>query len=275
MSRTEKTAAFRALHQSGCFVMPNVWDAGGAHLFAGLGFQALATTSAGYAFSTGRRDGAGAIGRDEALAHAAGIAAATHLPVSADLEHGYADTPEGVAETVRLAAEAGLAGVSIEDIRPDRSDPVYGFDAAVERIGAAVDEARARDIVLTARADGMLAQVYDFDAALRRLEAFAAAGADVVYAPGLPGLVKIKALCAALDCPVNHVIGLGAGGCSLADLAEAGVRRISLGGSLSRVAYAALLDAGQAMAKGDFSRAEAGAGWSDILGTMKTGRPPA
>lgn len=271
--RGAKVAAFRALHAEGCFVMPNVWDGGGAQLFAGLGFPALATTSAGLAFTSGRRDGRGDVGLEEALAHGAAIAAATELPVSADLEDGYAAEPEGVAETVRRAAEAGLAGVSIEDVRPDRDAPIYPFDAAVARVAAAAEAAREADIVLTARADGMMHRLYGFDDAIARLQAFEAAGAEVLYAPGLPGLVKLKALCGAVSRPVNHVIGQGGAGATLEDLARAGVRRVSLGGSLARVALGALLEAGREMAEGRFARAEAEPSWPEILTAMKAGRP--
>lgn len=271
--RLAKTAAFRALHAEGCFIMPNVWDAGGAHLFAGLGFSALATTSAGFAFTTGRRDGAGAVDLDEALAHAAKIVDATDLPVSADLENGYADASAGLVETVERAAAAGLAGVSIEDVRPDRGAPIYAFDAAVARIEAAAGAARAADIVLTARADGLMSGAYDLDEAIRRLRAFAVVGAEVVYAPGLGDIEQIARVCREVERPVNHVIGLGAPGQSLATLETAGVRRISLGGSLARATLGALLEAGRAMQKGQFDLAESGPGWGSILTTMKNGRP--
>lgn len=270
MTRTETTARFRALHADGIFVMPNVWDAGTARLFAGLGFAALATSSAALAILSGRRDGRGEVTLDEALAHAAQVAAATDLPVSADLENGYAHEPGAVADAVERAAAAGLAGLSIEDVHPGGA---YGFDEAVARIEAAAVAARRADIVLTARADGMLARRYDFDEALRRLRAFEAAGAEVLYAPGLPGLVKLRALCEAVSAPVNHVIGLGAGGATLAELAAAGVRRVSLGGSLARVALSALLAAGEEMRAGGFANAEAGADWAEILAAIKAGRP--
>ncbi len=270
MTRSDKVARFRALHAAGIFVMPNVWDAGTARLFAGLGFEALATSSAAFAILSGRRDGQGEVTLDEALAHSGEIAAATDLPVSADLEHGYADPPEALAQTVERAAEAGLAGLSIEDVHPGGA---YPFDAAVARIEAAAAAARRADIVLTARADGMLAREYDFEEALRRLRAFEAAGAEVLYAPGLPGLVKLRALAEAVSAPVNHVIGLGAAGASLADLEAAGVRRVSLGGSLARVALSALLAAGREMREGSFAGAEAGAGWSEISGAITAGRP--
>ena len=272
-ARDQKTAAFRALHASGCFVMPNVWDSGSAHLFAGLGFPALATTSSGFAYTTGRRDGVGEISRDDALAHAAAIAAATDLPVSADLEDGYADSPEGVAETIRLAAKAGLAGVSIEDARPTGDPACYSFESAAARIAAAVSAAQDANIVLTARADGLMTGAYDLQEAIRRLQAFEAAGAEVLYSPGLADLNQIKTVASAVNRPLNHVIGLGAAGATLEELAAAGARRISLGGSLARVALGAALEAGAAMNRGDFSRAEAGPAWRDILTTMKPGRP--
>jgi len=272
-ARAERVAAFRALHAQGIFVMANVWDIGSARLFAGLGLPALATSSAALAISTGRPDGAGAVTLDEALAHAAAIAAATDLPVSADLENGYADAPEAMAEVVTRAADAGLAGLSIEDARSDRQAPAYPRAQAIERIAAAAEAARAADIVLTARADGMLARAYAFDEAVTRLQAFAAAGAEVVYAPGVPGLVKLKALCEAVPAPVNHLIGPGAKGASLEELARAGVRRVSLGGSLARIAYGALLEAGREMAAGGFARAEAGPPWSEILPAMRAGAP--
>ncbi len=253
--------------------MPNVWEVGGARLFAGLGFGALGTTSAGFAVTTGRRDGRGEVDLDAALGHAAEIAGATDLPVSADLENGYADAPEAVAETVRRAAEAGLAGLSIEDVRPDRGAPVYPRALAIARIEAAVAAAREVDIVLTARADGMLARAYDVEEAVARLRAFEEVGAEVLYAPGVPGLVKLRAITQAVSRPVNHVIGLGAPGASLADLAAAGVRRVSLGGSLARRAFAVLLEAGREMAEGRFDQAEAGPPWAEILEAIRAGRP--
>ncbi|MBX2856361.1 MAG: isocitrate lyase/phosphoenolpyruvate mutase family protein [Rhodobacteraceae bacterium] len=272
-TREEKTAAFRTLHESGCFTMPNVWDAGGAHLLAGLGFKALATTSSGLAYTTGRQDGAGQISLNEALSHASAIASATSLPVSADLENGYADNPEHVAATIRRAAETGLAGASIEDTRPSAATPVYPFDQAVTRVKAAAQTARESDIVFTARADGLITGAYDLAEAIRRLQAFEKAGAEVLYAPGLKNIDEIKAVAAALNRPLNHVIGIGASGLNRDDLAAAGVRRISVGGSLARGALGALLETGAAMASGDFDRVEAGPSWNDILKTMKAGRP--
>ncbi|GMG82319.1 oxaloacetate decarboxylase [Paralimibaculum aggregatum] len=274
-ARTARTAAFRALHGAGCFVMANAWDTGSARLFAGAGMKALATTSSGFAAREGHRDGAGELAREAAIAHAAEIAAATGLPVSADLEDCYAATPEGVAETVRLAAAAGLAGLSIEDIRPGAADPAWPFDEAVARVAAAAAAAREADIVLTARADGMLHGAYGLDGALARLRAFEAAGAEVLYAPGLPDLAALRSLCAGVSRPVNHVIGLGAAGAGLAEIAAAGVRRVSLGGSLARVAYGAALEAACEIAEGRFDRAEAGPGWGEIRAAMAAGRDTA
>ncbi|MFC3135743.1 isocitrate lyase/phosphoenolpyruvate mutase family protein, partial [Microbaculum marinum] len=229
----EKGAAFRDLHGgSQPFVMANVWDVGTARLFAGLGYKALATTSAGFAYLTGRRDGEGDIGAEEAIGHARLVAEATDLPVNGDLENGYSDAPEGVAETVGMAAEAGLAGCSIEDTHPG-GDGYYPFDLAVARIEAAAEAARnaAHPFTLTARADGLIAGHYDLDEAIRRLQAFEAAGADVLYAPFLKSLDDIARVCRSVGKPVNHLGGLGVPGETVASLGEAGVSRISLGGS--------------------------------------------
>lgn len=187
-SQAEKAHAFMALHERpGCFVVPNPWDVGTARLLAGLGFEALATTSAGLAFSLGRPDAEGALRREDVLANARDIAGATDLPVSADLEGGFADEPEGVAETIRLAAEVGLVGGSIEDATGDTDDPIYEFGLAVERVAAAVEAARAlsHPFVLTARAENFLYDRPDLPGTIRRLQAFQEAGADVLYAPGL------------------------------------------------------------------------------------------
>ena len=273
MTRAEKTAAFRALHAQGCFVMPNVWDRGGALMMAGLGFKALATTSSGYAHSTGRRDGLVEVDRDESLAHAAEICAATDLPVSADMENGFADSPEGVAECVRLSAEAGLSGLAIEDIVQDETRRAYGFEDAVARVAAAAAAAREVDVVLTARADGYLRKAYDLAEAVRRLQAFEAVGAEVLYIPGLQSLDEIRTVTGAVSAPVNHVTGLGAAGATLADFANAGVKRISTGGSLARAVMGAMLRTGQAMAAGSFAPIDASPSWADILNAMNAGRP--
>nr|WP_305123390.1 isocitrate lyase/phosphoenolpyruvate mutase family protein [Roseomonas sp. GC11] len=239
-SLEKQVARFRALHAApGAFLLPNPWDAGSARLLAGLGFPALATTSAGFAFSLGRRDGAA--GREAILANARAIVAAVAVPVSADLENGFGPAPEDAALTLRLAAEAGLAGGSIEDASGDPARPIYDFHHAVERVAAAAETARALPFVLTARAENFLHGRPDLDDTIRRLQAFAAAGAEVLYAPGLREIGQIRTLCAALaGHPVNVVMGLVGPVFTVAELAEAGVKRISLGGSLARTALGAL-----------------------------------
>ena len=247
----EKAAIFRALHgEEGAFVIPNPWDAGTARLLASLGFKALATTSAGLAFSLGRPEGR--LARDEVLAHCRAIVAATELPVSADLEKGFGDSPDSVAETIRAAAETGLAGCSIEDHTNRREDPIFDFALAVERIAAAAEAARAlpRDFVLTARCENFLWGRPDLDATIRRLQAFQDAGADVLYAPGLRSLEEIRRLCASLTKPVNVVMGLPGAAFTVRQLAGAGVRRISVGSALARVAYGGCLRAAQEIMEG-------------------------
>jgi len=244
-----KTTSFRALHQrAGAFVIPNPWDVGSARLLASLGFEALATTSAGLAFSLGRPEGL--LSREEVLAHCRAIADATPLPVSADLEKGFGDSPESVAETIRAAAETGLAGCSIEDHTGRRDDPIYDATLAVERIAAAVEAARGlgRDFVLTARCENFLWERPDLDDTLRRLQAFEAAGADVLYAPGLRSLDDIRSVCAALKKPVNVVMGLPGAAFTVRELAEAGVKRISVGSALARLAYGACIAAAEEIA---------------------------
>jgi 2-methylisocitrate lyase-like PEP mutase family enzyme len=244
-----KTTSFRALHQrAGAFVIPNPWDVGSARLLASLGFEALATTSAGLAFSLGRPEGL--LSREEVLAHCRAIVGATGLPVSADLERGFGDSPESAAETIRAAAEAGLAGCSIEDHTGRRDDPIYDATLAVERIAAAVEAARGlgRDFVLTARCENFLWERPDLDDTLRRLQAFEAAGADVLYAPGLRDLEAIRTVCAALKKPVNVVMGLPGAAFTVRELAEAGVKRISVGSALARLAYGACIAAAEEIA---------------------------
>ncbi|GAB4068321.1 isocitrate lyase/phosphoenolpyruvate mutase family protein [Ancylobacter sonchi] len=243
-----RAAAFRALHDGpGAFILANAWDAGTARLFAALGFAALATTSAGMALARGVADGQ--TSREDVLAHCALLVDATSLPVSADLENGFGDTPEEVARTIRLAAATGLAGGSIEDHTNRPADPIYDLGLAVERIAAAVEarDALGDDFVLTARAENFLWDRPDLDDTIRRLQAYAAAGADVLYAPGLPDLAAVRAVCAAVPKPVNAVIGIGAARFTVADLAEAGVRRISLGSSLARLAYGGVVRAAREM----------------------------
>jgi 2-methylisocitrate lyase-like PEP mutase family enzyme len=261
--QAEKAARFRALHERpGAFVLPNPWDAGTARLLASLGFEALATTSAGLAFALGRRDMARAVTREEALANAREIVArAGELPVTADLEDGYEGTPEGVARTVRLAAEAGLVGCSVEDATYEAGRPIRDLGEAVERVAAAVEAARALPFpfTLTARAENFLNGRPDLGDTIRRLQAFEAAGADVLYAPGLPDLDAIRAVCSAVSRPVNVLVG-GATPVlrpTVAELAEAGARRVSVGSALSRAALGAVLRAGREMAeRGTFGFAD-------------------
>lgn len=245
MNQQQKAERFQALHQGPLFVIPNPWDAGSARLLAGFGFQALATTSAGLAFALGRRDGEGSVSRDEALRNAADIVAATDLPVSADLENGYGDTPDAAAETTRLAAEVGLVGSSIEDATGNASDPIYDFNLSVERVAAAAEAAHARSFPYTfaARAENFLHGRNDLDDTIRRLQAYEKAGADVLFAPGLPNLDAIRTVCASVSKPVNVVLGARNTPYSLADLAGAGVRRVSTGSSFARAALTGLRDA--------------------------------
>jgi 2-methylisocitrate lyase-like PEP mutase family enzyme len=276
-SQSDKARAFRALHERpGVFVIPNPWDVGTARILAGLGFEALATTSAGLAFALGRRDGEGAVSRAEALTHARAIVSATPLPVSADLENGFGDAPETAAETIRLAAETGLVGASIEDATGNPDRPIYDAALATERIAAAVEAARALPFLftLTARAENFLHGRPDLDDTIRRLQAFEAAGADVLYAPGLRDLAMIRAVCAAVGKPVNVIMGLAGAPFSADDLAAAGVRRISLGSALSRAALGAFLRAAREVKeRGTFSFAENAASFADLDRFMQ-GRPP-
>lgn len=261
---TDLTGAFRQMHDSGCFILPNPWDALSARLLKNCGFKALASTSSGYAFATGRRDGSRQVPRDEAIEHATALSRTTGLPVTLDGEDCYADTPEGVAETVALAAAAGLAGISIEDRDTSVPGRFRSFSDALERVAAAAEEARKTGIVLTARADGLGKGAYDLTEVLRRLTAFADAGADVVYAPGLSSLHQVRTVCEAVSKPVNHVLGQGAKGLSYEALAEAGVRRISLGGSFTRAALAAVQDVGRSVANGQFDLLDDAPGWQEL-----------
>jgi 2-methylisocitrate lyase-like PEP mutase family enzyme len=246
VSQTEKAHRFQSLHQGPrVLLLPNPWDAGTARILAALGFDALATTSAGLAFSLGRRDGEGALGRNLVLDNARCIAATTDLPVTADLENGFGDAPEVVAETIRLTAATGVVGGSIEDATGDPTRPLYDFDHAVERVEAAAEAARSLPypFTLTARAENFHFGRPDLDDTIRRLQAFERVGADVLYAPGLPSLESICTVCAELGKPVNVVMGLNGPRLTVAALAEAGVRRISLGSALSRAAFGALVRA--------------------------------
>ena len=260
MNKTQKDKAirFRALHEGpGAFVIANPWDAGSARILEGLGFVALATSSGASAGVLGRRDGQ--VKRDEALAQARAIVAATELPVSADLEKGFGDAPQDAAQTIRLAAEAGLVGGSIEDATGDPKQPLYEIAHATERVAAAARAARALPFpfTLTARAENFLRGNPDLEDTIRRLQAFAAAGADVLFAPGLPDLAAVRAVCAAVKKPVNFMAGIKGRSFSVAELEAAGVRRVSLATSLYRAAMTGLLDAAREVKdKGSFGYLE-------------------
>lgn len=244
LTQHEKANRLRALHEGpGVFVIANAWDAGSVRLLTGMGFPALATSSGAAAGILGRRDHQ--ISREEALAQARGMVAATDLPMSADLENGFGDAPEEAAETIRQAAKAGLVGCSIEDATTNPNQPLYEFALAVERISAAVEAARALPFpfTLTARAENFIRGNPDLDDTIRRLQSFAAAGADVLFAPGLPDLDAVRAVCAAVSKPVNFMVGIPGKSFSVAELEAAGVRRISLATSLYRAAMTGLFNA--------------------------------
>jgi len=256
--QAERGAAFRSLHQrAGVFAIPNPWDAGSAKVLTALGFEALATTSAGLAFALGRADGEGGITREETLANATAIVRATHLPVSADLENGFDDAPDACAETIRRAADTGLVGGSIEDATGRADDPIYAFDHAVARVRAAVGAARALPFpfMLTARAENFLYGRPDLDDTLRRLVAYAETGADVLYAPGLRTSEHIAAVVQAVaPRPVNVVMGLSGAAFSLEQLEALGVKRVSLGSALARAAYGGFVRAAREVkASGTFA----------------------
>ena len=266
--QAEKAERFRALHaRPGAFVIPNPWDAGTARILASLGFEALTTTSAGLAFTLGRRDGAGVVTRDETLANARAIVDATDLPVAADLENGFGDSPEVVAETFRLAAAAGLAGGSIEDMSRHPGRPIYGHEYAVERVRAAAEVVHDLPFAftLTARAENYLAGRPDLRDTIKRLQSYQEAGADVLYAPGLSSKDDIAAVVNSVDRPVNVVMGLQGVQLSLAELSAIGVRRVSVGSALSRVALGAFLRAAREMREhGTFTFAEAAVSYRDM-----------
>jgi 2-methylisocitrate lyase-like PEP mutase family enzyme len=249
--RAARAARFDALHAGPrAFVIANAWDAGSARILAGLGFAAIATSSGASAGTLGRRDGK--VSRDEAIAQARAILAAVEdIPVSADLEKGFGDTPEAAATTIRMAAEAGLVGGSIEDATGDASRPLYGLGEAAERIAAAVEAARALPFhfALTARAENFIRGNPDLDDTIRRLQAFEKAGADVLFAPGLPDLDAVRTVCASLTKPFNFMVGIRGRSFSVAELEAAGVRRISLATSLYRAAMTGLVDAAREVAE--------------------------
>jgi 2-methylisocitrate lyase-like PEP mutase family enzyme len=250
-TQAQKADAFRALHERpGAFIIPNPWDAGTAKLLASVGFDALATTSLGLSNMLGRVDGTMTVTRAEVLDNCRAISGATDLPVSADLENCYAHEPRAAAEMIRLAAEAGVVGGSIEDATGDASKPIYDFGLAVERVQAAVEVARALPLsfVLTARAENLIQGRLDLDDTIKRLQAFERAGADVLYAPGLRDLATIRTVVSAVSKPVNVVMTHGDPAITLAQLAAVGVKRVSVGGSLSRLALAAFLRGAREMA---------------------------
>lgn len=272
MTQADRGRAFRALHERDtAFIIPNPWDIGSMHVLAHIGFEALATTSMGYAFSIGKRDTA--VGREAMLEHIASIANATALPVNADLENGYGDDPQTVAETIRLAAAAGVVGGSIEDATGRKDDPIYDRDFAVERIGAAVAAARALPFTftLTARAENYLHGRPDLHDTIERLKAYEHAGADVLYAPGLRTKDDIAAVVKALGRPVNVLMGLQGVLLSVAELSAIGARRISVGSALYRAAMGAFLRAAHEMRnQGSFGFAADAASPRDLDRTFPT-----
>jgi 2-methylisocitrate lyase-like PEP mutase family enzyme len=244
LSQADRAHTFRSLHERpGAFVIANVWDAGSARIMAGLGFEALATSSGASANTLGRLDGK--VTLDEAVSQIRSIAGATDLPLSGDLEKGFGDSPEAAAQTIKLAAEAGLVGGSIEDATGDRAKPIFDFELAVERVAAAVAAARSLPFAftLTGRCENFLHGIADLDDTIRRLQAYEKAGADVLFAPLLPDLAAVKAVCSAVSKPVNFMVGVPGKSFSKAQLEAAGVKRISLATSLYRAAMSGLIQA--------------------------------
>jgi 2-methylisocitrate lyase-like PEP mutase family enzyme len=270
-TQAEKGSAFRGLHeQNSAFVIPNPWDIGTARMLAGLGFDALATTSAGYAHSVGQRDQT--VGRERMMAHVAEIVLATDLPVSADLENGFGDDPATVAETIRLAGNAGLVGASIEDSTRGREERVYELELAAERVRAAAEMARSLpfSFMLTARAENYIVGRPDLKDTIKRLQAYQEAGADVLYAPGLTSEVDIARVVSSVDRPVNVLMGFPGAVLSHAELSRIGVKRISIGSALSRVAIDAFVRAAlEIRDKGTFSFADNAISSRDIVGLFK------
>ena len=270
-TQSERAKAFHALHhQDGAFVIPNPWDAGSARLLAAAGFKALATTSAGFAFTMGRRDGA--VSRAEKLQHIRDLAAAVDLPLAADLENGFGAAPETVAETIRLGAEAGLVGGSIEDSSGDPAHPIYDFNHAVERVAAAVEAARKLPFpfTLTARAENLLHGRNDLGDTIKRLQAYERAGADVLFAPGLADLDMIKTVTSSLTRPVNVLITLPLSKLTITELAAAGAKRISLDAGLSRAAFGAVMRAAREITgHGSFTFLTDAMPGAEIIAVMK------
>jgi 2-methylisocitrate lyase-like PEP mutase family enzyme len=265
---TARAEEFRRLHQSGCFVLPNPWDVGSARLLAALGFPALATTSSGFAWSLGRPDNA--VSLDEALAHFRAIAGAVPLPLNADFEHGFAVEPDGVAVNVSAAAATGVAGLSIEDSTGDAAAPLFPFELAVARVRAAraAVDATGTDVVLTARTDAYIVGRPDLSETIRRLTAFADAGADCLYAPGVRAMPDIAAIVSAVaPKPVNVLVGSDF--TTVAELARLGVRRISVGGALARAAWTGFLGAAREIAeRGTFAALGRAVSFAEIDGAF-------
>jgi len=264
--RLVKFKRFKALHQgAGAFVIPNPWDAGTARILTALGFDALATTSAGYAFTVGRRDSLAGLGRGELLENARAIVEATDLPVSADLEDGFGADPQACADTIQGAVQVGLVGGSIEDATGNADDPIYDIKHAVERIRAAVDAAKGQGFLLTARAENYLWGRADLGETVKRLQLFSEAGADVLYAPGLPDLAAIKTVCQEVDKPVNVVMGLQGTNYSVQELSDVGVKRISVGGSFARAALGEFMRAAlEVKDQGSFNYSDSAISSGDI-----------
>ena len=270
-TQAEKGTAFRELHhRDRAFIIPNPWDAGTARLLEHLGYEALASTSAGYAFSVGKLDGE--VSRDEMIKHVGELAASSDLPVSADLENGFADDPEGAAETIRRAADVGCAGGSIEDVTSRGGEVrIYDIEFAAERVRAAVEAARglAFTFTLTARAENYIAGNPDLADTIKRLQAFQEAGADVLFAPGITSPDDIRAVISSVDRPVNVIMGLQGVTLTLDELSALGVKRISVGSALSRAAYGAFLRAAQEMKEhGTFNFADDAVGYKDITAML-------
>ncbi len=275
-TQQQKALAFQALHQrEQLLVLPNPWDAGSAKILAALGFEALATTSAGLAFSLGRADGEGLISREDTLTNARAIVEATPLPVAADLENGFADEPQGCADTLLQAAACGLVGGSIEDASGKPEAPIYPLELAVERIRASVAAVRSLPFPFTlcARAENFLHGREDLSDTLRRLEAYADAGADVLYAPGLTTRAQIDAVVRAVaPRPVNVLVGLSSSALTFDDLAALGVRRVSVGSSLARVALGSFLQAARGLRQGDTGFARNAAPFAELNELFKVGQ---